>query len=126
LTKRLPCYHCGQEKPVLFSYKPGHYTLKCLNCGTMSKTDAPTKKEAIELWNEEAKANEGDDEEEYVALPCPYCYNVYPEITSALEKNTLYKVVCTKCMASGPYKKTQRDAIDWWNSIAALVEPWDD
>lgn len=63
-------------------------------------------------------------------LSCPYCENLVLHVPSERCINSrtelAWWVECPLCGARGARKNTENKAIEAWNSVAALAEPWED
>lgn len=48
---------------------------------------------------------------------CPFCghTNIQVFVEYKDDGGYVYAMVCTKCMANGPWKDTEQQAIDAWN-----------
>lgn len=76
----------------------------------------------------ERKLNEAHDWKADGAKSCPFCGGgdwqvILPDNVS--DVSGIFCVVCGKCGAQGPYKKTEKEAIEAWNkvSIGRVGEP---
>lgn len=49
-------------------------------------------------------------------LPCPWC-NGSPKTA---QNGDVWYVVCNQCLAEGPWRPTEQQAIDDWESVARL------
>jgi hypothetical protein len=62
-------------------------------------------------------------------LPCPYCGKNNQTIVGYIFQKYIFKkrgVLCKDCGAGGPLRSTKKKAIEDYNVVAALVEPWED
>lgn len=56
-------------------------------------------------------------------VPCPFCNSVSTRVKTVWQ--TYKFVACDGCKAGGPIRKTEREAVDAWNSRPGLKAYWD-
>lgn len=58
-------------------------------------------------------------------IPCRYCGGCDDRLTTEAEKDvdeTLYRVHCTSCGATGPYGESTREAETFWNKVSISIK----